>query len=174
MKPLLFASIAILVLVGCAATGPAIESQQLAVLQKVNSNLNDVVLQFGKPSVNSKNIDGTRTAIYLQPGDDEPGAIVSLATVIAGASVTRRESVTFEFDEKDVLMEYRWRRASSSAVQPVADATPASAAAMHPAQSGAVGATPCPAVAPTILRRRNDGLPGWLPRGNDDPRDPFK
>jgi outer membrane protein assembly factor BamE (lipoprotein component of BamABCDE complex) len=205
MRKLLLAA-ALLALAGCAATGPGIEPGQVTVMQKGKTTFNDVVRQFGKPSLNSKNMDGTRTAIYLQPGDDEPGAVVSLMTAISGTKLATRETVTFEFDEKDVLTDYRWKQATpaqapspaaaaqpypsapSGATQPAAaagspSATPGTAqptpqltqgVAGKPVTPATTSSAPRPAPTPAPAKKRSDGLPGWLPSGNYDPRDPFR
>ena len=164
-----------LLLAGCAATGPGIEPQQVTVLQKGKTTYADVVRQFGKPSVNSTHMDGTRTAIYLQPGNDEPGAVVSLMSMIAGAATANRESVIFEFDAKGVLIDQRWKQSNPAAAAPAGSAQPTHAVAGNPSNSGTTSSAPRPAGStPVPAKKRNDGLPSWLPSGNYDPRDPFK
>jgi hypothetical protein len=198
MKLLPLAAIALLA--GCAATGPAIEPAQLAAFQKGKTTQADVVRQFGRPSINSKNMDGTQTSAYLQPdAGTEAGSVISLMSAIAGRPTANVDSVIFEFDTKGILTDYRTTQSNPAAAasvpatpaQPVPVGTaqpaqPAPSGSIQPAQSTAgTGSAPSTAAQaakpattaaprPPATPKRTDGLPSWLPSSSTkDPRAPF-
>jgi hypothetical protein len=197
MKLLPLAAIAMLA--GCAATGPAIEPAQLAAFQKGKTTQADVVRQFGRPSINSRNMDGTQTSAYLQPdAGAETGSVISLMSAIAGRPTANVDSVIFEFDTKGVLTDYRITQSNPAAASvPATPAQPAPVGSAPPAQPAPAGsiqpaqpaagpgtapstatqsAKPATAAAPRppATPKRTDGLPGWLPSSSTkDPRAPF-
>ncbi len=188
---ILLAAAWILALRGCAASGPVIEPAHLAELQKGKTTAADVVKRFGRPSINSDNFDGSRTMAYLQPGhQSEAGALLSLTVALASSSTPNVDSVIFRFDANGVLSDYtRTTQApavtasksdaakaapvdSAKPVQPaVAGGTAAQAEAPKPAQPAS--ASSAPARPAPKKPARDDGLPGWLPSGTYDPRNPF-
>jgi hypothetical protein len=64
MKTLLMAAVS-LALIACAASSPRIDPARVSALKKGQTTVEEVVRQFGRPSVISRNPDGTQSAIYL-------------------------------------------------------------------------------------------------------------
>jgi hypothetical protein len=121
-----------LFLFGCASTQTRIEPAQLAALERGKTTVADVMGRFGRPTVMSKNMDGSQTAAYMQAaGRSEMSGFVPLMTSI----VTEREasvaSVTFYFDANGVLTSYRTTEPREAAPQS-ASATPDAPAAQSP------------------------------------------
>jgi hypothetical protein len=109
MKICLMAVIGI-ALSGCASSVPRIDPARLEALSPGQTTTTDVVRQFGRPSLLSKNPDGTQTAVYKY-GDNK--AIVPL---IAG---TPSDSVVFYFDINGVMTDYKTTEAKTISTTPV-------------------------------------------------------
>lgn len=144
-----FAVALTLALAACAASAPRIDPARLDSLSKGKSTYDDVVRQFGKPSVISNNIDGTRTARYLYaPEGDAANTMVPLLSTSQGASTT------FEFDTKGVLTDYRYTAAVRQAVaQPSAASAAAAPAAAAPQPAGAKPAAKTADVQPAAPKK---------------------
>ena len=108
-----------LTLAGCASTGPKIEAAQLSELQQGKTTVAEVIKRFGRPSILSKNMDGTQTAAYMWAEDrSTAGALVPLASALAGKADADVDSVIFSFDTKGVLSGYKPTQAAAD--EPVA------------------------------------------------------
>jgi hypothetical protein len=130
MKTFLIAALGLL-LMACAGSAPRIDPARIAALQIGQTTVDEVVRQFGRPSVLSKNPDGTQSARYLYGGDGQSGT-----TMVPLLASTLADSTIFYFDTKGVLTEYKTTQASAVA--------PAEAA--KPAATQAVAAKPAPPV----------------------------
>jgi len=91
-----------LALAACAGTTAKIESAQLAEVQKGKTTVAEVVRQFGRPSVLSKNPDGSQTALYVF---NEGGATGT--TIVPLVASVPRDSATFYFDANGVLSDFK-------------------------------------------------------------------
>ncbi len=89
-----------LALASCAASSPRIDTARFSELQKGRSTVAEVVGKFGRPSVLSKNPDGTQTAIYVH--DD--GQSMAMIPLVATMPV---DSSTFYFDGGGVLTDFK-------------------------------------------------------------------
>lgn len=162
----LFFTAFILMLAGCASSGPTIDNAQLAELQKGRTTADDVLRRFGKPSFNSDNLDGTRTTAYLQAGyRSDASAMVSLISAIASGTTANANSIIFRFDSNGVLSSYERTSESPTAGMTARSETGA-------ATGFAPGTPPQPAAtraAPAKRAPRPDNLPAWLP--SSDTRD---
>lgn len=164
-----------LVLAACAGTTPRIDPARLSEVQKGKTTVDDVVRQFGKPSVHSRNTDGTQSATYVH-GDPRS----SESTVVPLIATTPRDSVAFYFDAKGLLTDVKTTQATASdpaaaqakAATPAAPAgannpaTPATAGNVAPSSTGTTksGTTaPAPAGTTPPGETRSWSLPGWLP-----------
>ena len=134
-------------LAACAASSPRIDPARLSALKTGQTSYDDVVRQFGRPSVVSNNLDGTKSAIYLydKPGESGTAMVSLIATSPA-------DSTTFHFDTKGVLTDYKYKEAERAAPTPAAAAPSAATAATAPAavqstsdKSSAAKASPAPA-----------------------------
>ena len=97
-----------LFLFGCASTQTRIEPSQLAALERGKTTVADVMRRYGRPTVMSKNMDGSQTAAYMQAaGRSEMSAFVPLMTSIVTDREASVASVTFYFDANGVLTSYR-------------------------------------------------------------------
>jgi outer membrane protein assembly factor BamE (lipoprotein component of BamABCDE complex) len=196
MKTALLAAL-VLMLCGCASSGTRIESSQLGEVRKGQTTVDEIIKKFGRPTLLSKNWDGTQTAAYANPdGRSDAGTLLPLVGVVA-AGGSGVDSVIFYFDTRGVLTDFKstqtaaTRAEQASTPEPVA--APATAAAPQntvparnaspvqnasPAQnvSPAQNASPAqktvtkPAPAPRPASTRSDGLPFWLPSEIRDPR----
>ncbi len=108
MKTCLIAALS-LALMACAGSSPRIDPARLNELQKGQTTVAEVVRQFGRPSVLSRNPSGTQTAIYLH-GDGQSGT-TTMVPLISTAPV---DSVTFYFDTNGVLTDYKTAHANAS------------------------------------------------------------
>jgi hypothetical protein len=98
----------VLTLTGCASGGPRIEAAQLSQLQKGETTVTEVIKRFGRPSILSKNMDGTQTAAYLHAEDrSDVAAMVPLMGALAGKADADVDSVIFSFDTKGILRDYK-------------------------------------------------------------------
>src|SRR5215218_7662244 len=90
------------ILAACAASSPRIDPARMSALKAGQTTFEDVVRQFGRPSVVSSNVDGTKSAIYLY---DKPGETGT--TMVPLLSTSPADSTTFYFDPKGVLTDYK-------------------------------------------------------------------
>jgi hypothetical protein len=143
MTKLLLAAALGAVLLGCAGSAPRLDAQHIADLKKGETTLQEVVREFGRPSVLLNNPDGTKAARYLH------NDAVSASTMIPLLSTEPVDSTTFYFDEHSVLVDYKVVRSSAVAANasgankespgiakapsPPAGAVPASSAGAKPA-----------------------------------------
>lgn len=115
-----------LLLLGCVSSQVKIDASQLAELQKGKTTVNDVINRFGRPTVLSRNMDGTQTAAYMQAeGRSDASGFVPLMTSIMTDRESSVASVTFYFDGNGVLTSYR-------NTQPPEEAAPAAQATSTP------------------------------------------
>ncbi len=160
-----FPAMLILALAGCASSGPVIDDARLAGLQKGKTTADDIVKDFGRPSFNSDNLDGTRTTAYLQPGTrSDASAMVALIGAIAGGTAANANAIIFRFDEKGRLSGYE--RTSESPAAVTARSETSVAPASGSAATAPAAASPQPATvrpAPPPRPARADNLPDWLP-----------
>jgi hypothetical protein len=127
-----------LALIGCASSGPKIDAPRLSEVRKGETTVTDIVREFGRPSVLSKNMDGTQTAAYMHvEGRSDAGAFGSLITALAGNQNANVDSVIFYFDVKGVLSDYKTTQANAR--------TPAPANAEKPALATGEKTTPASA-----------------------------
>jgi hypothetical protein len=117
MKTLFVAALS-LTLIACAASAPRIDPARISELHKGQTTVDEVVRQFGRPSVISRNPDGTQSATYLHGGDGQSGT--TMVSLLAANPVN---STTFYFDDKGVLTDYKIKQADKPA--PAEAATPA-------------------------------------------------
>src|SRR3954454_16856755 len=121
-----------LFLFGCASTQTRIEPIQLAALERGKTTVADVMGRFGRPTVMSKNMDGSQTAAYMQgAGRSEMSGFVPLMRSIVTDREASVASVTFYFDANGVLTSYRTSQPREAESQN-ASATPAGPAAPSP------------------------------------------
>jgi hypothetical protein len=145
MKTILAAAIAF-ALMACAASAPRIDAARISALKPGVTTFDEVVRQFGKPSVTSRNPDGTQTAVYLHGADGQSGT--TIVPLVAG---TPADSTTFYFDSKGVLTDSKIKEAVRAAPSPAPASTlaqPASAPAGATAMTKSA-APPAPATAKT-------------------------
>ena len=160
----------VLVITGCASSGPVISNAQLAELQKGKTTRDAVVSRYGKPSFHSDNLDGTLTTAYLQPGRrGDAAAMLSLVTGLASNSAPNANAIIFRFDNNGKLISYE-RTTEQQGEMTAASATTAAGTA----PAGAPVATePVVRPAPPPRPARADNLPDWLPStSTKDPRSP--
>ena len=139
-------------LAACAASSPRIDPARMSALKAGQTTFEEVVRQFGRPSVVSNNLDGTRSAIYLYDKPGESGtAMVSLI------STSPADSTTFYFDTKGVLTEYKNKeteRPAPAAAVPSATTTATAATAPASVQSTSdKSAAGKPSPAPTAVKK---------------------
>src|SRR5476651_1440289 len=109
MKTCLIAAFS-LTLMACAGSAPRIDPARLTTLQRGQTTVDEVVHQFGRPSVLSKNPDGTQSAIYLHGADGQSGT-----TMVPLLATAPADSTTFYFDTKGVLTDYKIKQADKPA-----------------------------------------------------------
>src|SRR3979490_1886466 len=102
----------------CAGSAPRIEPAQVTALKKGETTVDEVVRKFGRPSVLSKNPDGTQSARYLHSGEGQSGT--TMVPLLATAPV---DSTVFYFDTAGVLTDYIITKGDQAA--PAAPAKPA-------------------------------------------------
>ena len=165
MKTCLIVASALL-LTACAGTTARIEPARLSEVQKGVTTVAEITRQFGRPSVLSKNPDGTQTAMYVYTDPHTTGtAIVPLLANVP------RDSVTFNFDTQGMLTDVKTTEANPAkpAVAepnkpaPALSAQPVSASTAAPATTSAAQPA-APSAATTTPGNTNQwSLPGWLP-----------
>lgn len=148
-----------LFLCGCAGTQTRIEPSQLAELEKGRTTVADVTSRFGRPTVMSKNMDGSQTAAYMQAeGRSEASGFMPLMTSIVTDREASVASVTFYFDANGVLTGYRTAQPREVAPQnasviPAAPAPQSPQAARDAASSQPVTNAAGPAQTPASPQR---------------------
>jgi outer membrane protein assembly factor BamE (lipoprotein component of BamABCDE complex) len=168
MKTCLIAAL-ILLLTACAGTTARIEPAKLNEVQKGVTTVAEVTRQFGRPSVLSKNPDGTQTAVYIYNDAQTTGT--AMVTLLVNEP---RDSVTFNFDTKGLLTDVKTTEANRkpaaaepAKTSPTASAQPAAANSPAPtATSSAQPATAAPSAAKPAPGNTNSNkwsLPSWLP-----------
>jgi hypothetical protein len=135
----------VLALAGCANTGPKIEAAQLSDLREGKTTVAEVIKRFGRPSVLSKNMDGTQTAAYMWAEDrSSAAALVPLVSALAGKADADVDAVVFRFDTNGVLTGFSTTQAggdepltapAQAAAQPSQAALPGLPGAMSPSQA---------------------------------------
>ncbi len=136
MKNLLAAAL-IAALAGCVSSGPKIDATQLSEIRKGQTTLGEIQKQFGRPNMTSKNMDGSVTAIYVHAEDEKGVSIAPVSATLTGSL----ETVTFSFDAKGILTDYKYSPPSISS-KPAAAAATGSAQPAAAAAPAATGATP--------------------------------
>jgi hypothetical protein len=152
-----------LTLIGCASSVPRIDASRLNELKRGETTITEVVGRFGRPSILSKNIDGTQTAAYMHAeGRSDAASFVPLVTALVGKTEANVESVIFNFDVKGVLSDYRSTHVKTK--------TPALAKAETAVQTNAETTTP---TKPETAALTNAGKPTQPNKkassGNSDP-----
>lgn len=158
MRGTMVALAACLMLEGCVATTPRIDPSRIEEVRSGFTTYTEVVKRFGRPSLMSKNPDGTRFATYVHADPkDETGSVVPL---VAGV---QRDSVTFHFDARDALVDVTTTTRGSGERPPLRStvndmpSTPASK------RGGAVSAEPSTGNPGSASRGWLWRLPDWLP-----------
>src|SRR5258706_10795487 len=139
MKTCLIAVLS-LVLAACAGSTPRIDPARIAALKPGQTTIDEVVRQFVRPSVISRNLDGTQSATYMYGAEGSTGT-----TMVPLLANTSTDSTTFYFDTKGVLTDYKNHESERAAPAPAAVATPAATA--QPATSQASSGKTAPAKA---------------------------
>jgi len=167
MKIFAIAALSVL-LTACAGTTARIEPAKLNEAQKGVTTVAEITRQFGRPSVLSKNPDGTQTAVYIY--NDPQATGTAMVTLLANES---RDSVTFNFDTKGLLTDVKTTEANrkpaatepaksapTASTQPAVTGTaPAATGSTQPATSAQTAAKP----ATSNTNSNKWSLPGWLP-----------
>jgi hypothetical protein len=108
-----------LMLIGCASSGPKIDEARLTEVRKGETTIADVVSRFGRPSILSKNMNGTQTAVYMHAGGrSDAAAFVPLMAALVGNADANVDSVIFYFDVKGVLSDYKTTQAQARMSEP--------------------------------------------------------
>jgi outer membrane protein assembly factor BamE (lipoprotein component of BamABCDE complex) len=129
-------AISMVMLIGCASSGPKIDAPRLAEIRKGETTVDQVVAQFGRPNVLSKNMDGTQTAAYVYvEGRSDAGAFVPMLSALAGKADADVDSVIFHFDRKGVLRDYKTTQAKPRQAAPATANTVAAPAGETPSQA---------------------------------------
>jgi hypothetical protein len=152
-----------LLLFGCASTQIRIEASQLAELEKGRTTVTDVMGRFGRPTVLSKNMDGSQTAAYMQAaGRSNASGYVPLMAAIVSNSEPSVASVTFYFDSKGVLTQYKTTQPREVAEVAPASATSQSTAAAPPSSAAGNAASPAQTAAkPKATQARSSSGDPW-------------
>jgi hypothetical protein len=141
-------------LTGCATSGPAIDAPRLSEIRKGETTVGDVVSRFGRPSILSKNMDGTQTAAYMYAKEGAGAtAFVPLMIALAGKADADVDSVIFYFDGKGVLSDYRTTQARAR-IPAVADAE---TTRQPPTNTLTQTTTQSPTNTPTQARKKSSG-----------------
>jgi hypothetical protein len=145
MKLVLIATLA-LTLMACAASSPRIDPARIDALKEGQTTVDEVVRQFGRPGVISRNPDGTQSAIYLYGAEGQSGT-----TMVPLIATSPADSTTFYFDTKGVLTDYKIKETERAAPAQAAAATPVQSAG---AQASSDGTAPGkPATAQTATKK---------------------
>jgi hypothetical protein len=148
MKSVLIATLA-LTLMACAASSPRIDPARIGALKKGETTVDEVVRQFGRPSVISRNPDGTQSAIYLYGAEGQSGT-----TMVPLIATSPADSTTFYFDTKGVLTDYKIKETERAAPAQAAEAVPAAAAQPAGTQASSDKTAPAkPATAQTTTKK---------------------
>jgi hypothetical protein len=119
VKRFCLAGILVMMLAACASSGPRIDPAQLSDLRQGETTVNDVLKRFGRPSVLSKNMDGTQTAAYMWAEDrTNAGALVPLMSAWAGKVDADVDAVIFRFDVNGRLSGYQATQAERDDPEP--------------------------------------------------------
>jgi hypothetical protein len=137
MKTLFLAAVSV-AFVSCAASSPRIDPAHITALHKGQTTVSEVVSRFGRPSVISRNPDGTQSATYLYGSDGQP-----VTTMVSLITSSPADSTTFYFDVKGVLTDYKINEAERAPRVPGAGAVPA--AALKPGSTSASAVKTAPA-----------------------------
>ncbi len=130
----------ILALAACAGSAPRIDPARVAALQKGTTTVGEVVQQFGRPSLISRNPDGTQSATYLHGAERQSGT--TMVPLLASIPV---DSTTFYFDPNGVMADYKITQTSKAA--PAETFKPAAAPASSEKSADAAAARPVRPVA---------------------------
>ena len=166
MKRYLLVGLA-LALFGCASSAPRIDASRLIEIRKGETRVADLVGRFGRPSLLSKNMDGTQTAVYVHAeGLAGATALVPVIGAISGHADANVDSVIFQFDVKGVLTDYKITQAKAPGP------LPALANARKPALDSAGTATQTEASKPALRAKKQAAeesnpwvIRGWSPSG---------
>ena len=133
-----------MLLAACASSGPRIDPAQLSGLRQGETTVNEVLKRFGRPSVLSKNMDGTQTAAYMWAEDrTNAGALVPLMSAWAGKADADVDAVIFRFDTNGRLTGYQIAQAASNESDPAPTVQAAPTAPGAPTgQAGSAAAQP--------------------------------
>jgi hypothetical protein len=135
-----------MLLAACASSGPRIDTGQLSDLRQGETTVNEVLKRFGRPSVLSKNMDGTQTAAYMWAEDrTNAGALVPLMSAWAGKADADVDAVIFRFDTNGRLTGYQIAQAARDEPERARTGQAAPTAPGAPTgQSGSAAAQPRP------------------------------
>jgi hypothetical protein len=152
MKNLLAAAL-IAALFGCASSGPKIDPSKLGEIRAGQTTANEIYSRFGRPDFLSKNMDGSQTAVYVRAEDGTGGSVGGVLGSFSGST----ETVTFSFDAKGVLSEYKYTPAGASRVVPAAAAAPQPAGAAAATATTGSTTTAAPAAAAAAVQSSSTG-----------------
>lgn len=97
----------IILLAGCVATGTQVREDQLSKLEKGKTRIQDVVSNFGPPSTNTLNSDGSRTIVYMYiEAQARPETFIPFIGGFVGGADSRSNLVTLKFDGAGMLVDY--------------------------------------------------------------------
>jgi hypothetical protein len=103
-----------LMLIGCASSGPKIDTSRLNEVRTGETTIAEVISRFGRPSILSKNMSGTQTAAYMYAeGRSDATAFVLLVGALTGTANANVDSVVFHFDVNGVLTDYKTTQANA-------------------------------------------------------------
>lgn len=99
--------IVILQLVGCAASGIRITEDQLVVLQKGKTTVEDVHRAFGRPTSSTVTASGDRMFAYMYvEAQARPETFIPIVGGFIGGADSRSTMVTMRFDSAGVLQDF--------------------------------------------------------------------
>ncbi len=100
-------AIVILQLVACAASGVRINEDQLTVLQKGKTTLEDVHRAFGRPTSSTISSSGDRMVSYMYfEIQTRPETFIPIVGGFIGGADSRTTMVTLRFDSTGVLQDF--------------------------------------------------------------------
>lgn len=156
MKRLLTAWALLMLLSACVATTQRIEEARLKEVHAGTTSYQEIVKHFGKPSLLSKNPDGTSFATYVYADPEAKGN--TIVPLVAGV---HRDSVTFHFDARGLLSDVKTTSRSGAEGRPLPEVAESPAVASQP---GAASRSPAAvSAAPEKSRGWIWRLPDWLP-----------
>jgi hypothetical protein len=143
------------ILIGCAASTARIDPARVSALKKGQTTVDEVTRQFGRPSVISRNPDGTQSAIYFFGREGESGT--TMVPLIGSAPA---DSTTFYFDTRGVLTDFKTKEAERAAPVPATAAATPSGTQASSDQSAPAKASPAQTARKPLPPNVTDRWPG--------------